>query len=67
MDRDAVAPWLVRVEPDGENGLEKVSAADAFPVRSLAQERFVRRLGRASDPRMLEIARALALVLSIGP
>lgn len=29
-DRFAVAPWLVRVAPDAENGLEKVSAADTF-------------------------------------
>jgi mRNA interferase MazF len=29
-ERYAVAPWLVRVEPDKDNGLDKVSAADAF-------------------------------------
>ena len=28
--------WMVRLEPSGENGLTKVSAADAFQVRSVS-------------------------------
>jgi mRNA interferase MazF len=66
-DRYTVAPWLVRLEPDAENGLDKPSAADAFQVRSVAQERFVQRLGKLSDAAMQEIAEALAIVLSIEP
>lgn len=64
-DRYAVAPWLVRLDPDAENGLDKPSAADAFQVRSVAQERFVQRLGKLSDIAMQEITRGLAAVLSI--
>jgi len=64
-DRYAVAPWMVRLEPDAENGLTKTSAADTFQVRSVARERFVRRIGRLSDAAMQEIAQALALVLCI--
>lgn len=64
-DRYAVAPWMVRVEPDTENGLKNVSAADAFQVRSVAQERLVQRLGKLSDIAMKEITVALAIVLSI--
>lgn len=61
-----MAPWIVRLDPDGENRLEKSSAADAFQVRSVAQERSVRRLGQLSDTTMNAIAKALALVLSLG-
>ena len=64
-DRYAVAPWMVRLEPDRTNNLEKLSAADTFQVRSVSQERFVRRLGRLSAAVMQEIAQALALVLRI--
>ena len=64
-DRYAVAPWMVRLEPEGANGLEKLSAADAFQVRSVAQERFVRRLGKLADTTMKAITKALAVVLSI--
>ena len=63
--RYAVAPWMVRLEPDAENGLDKPSAADAFQVRSVAQERFVRRLGKVSSTTMQEITKALAVVLHI--
>ncbi|MEA3397678.1 MAG: type II toxin-antitoxin system PemK/MazF family toxin [Chloroflexota bacterium] len=65
-DRYAVAPWMVRLEPDAENGLNKSSAADAFQVRSVAQERFVRRLGKLPDATLREITSALATVLSIA-
>lgn len=64
-DRYAVAPWLVRLEPGAENGLDKVSAADAFQVRSVAQERFVRRVGKLSDKVMQDIAEALTIVLNL--
>jgi len=64
--RYAIAPWMVRLEPSAENGLDRSSAADAFQVRSVAQERFVRRLGKLSDTAMQEITRALAVVLSIA-
>ncbi|MEW6350121.1 MAG: type II toxin-antitoxin system PemK/MazF family toxin [Thermodesulfobacteriota bacterium] len=63
--RYSVAPWMVQVEPDAENGLEKTSAADAFQVRSLAEQRFVRRLGKISRSVMQEISQALAVVLGI--
>jgi mRNA interferase MazF len=64
-DRYALAPWMVKIEPDKENGLEKTSAIDAFQVRSVAQERFVKRIGEVSDDILDKITRALAIVLSI--
>jgi mRNA interferase MazF len=64
-DRYAVAPWMVRVESDPGNGLKNVSAADAFQVRSVSQERLVQRLGKLSDVVMGRIAAALATVLCI--
>ncbi len=64
-DRYALAPWMVKIEPDKENGLEKTSAIDAFQVRSVAQERFVKRIGEISDDILDKITRALAIVLSI--
>jgi mRNA interferase MazF len=61
----AAAPWLVRLLPDNENGLEKPSAADAFQVRSVSQKRFVRRLGKLSDAALKAITEALTVVLCI--
>jgi mRNA interferase MazF len=65
-DRYATAPWMVKVESVGESGLTKTSAADAFQVRSVSQQRFVRKLGTLSDPLMDNITQALAVVLSIN-
>jgi mRNA interferase MazF len=64
-ERYAVAPWMVRIDPESSNGLGKVSAADTFQIRSVAQERFVRQLGKLTDGQMLAIAKALAAVLAI--
>src|SRR6185369_11825826 len=54
-DRYSIAAWMVRLAPDSGNGLSKISAADAFQVRSLAKERFVRQLGKVSDVTLLSI------------
>ncbi|MGH2544243.1 MAG: type II toxin-antitoxin system PemK/MazF family toxin [Ardenticatenaceae bacterium] len=61
----AKAPWMVRVAPTQANGLSKISAADAFQVRSVSQTRFIRKLGQLSKRQMEEIGRALAAVLAI--
>ena len=61
------APWLVRIEPHPDNGIDKTSAADAFQVRSLSQERLVRRLGTLTAADMKNISIALSLVLHIEP
>lgn len=65
-ERYAQAPWMVHVPARPGNGLEKTSAADTFQVRSVAKERFVRRLGTLSGAEMKAVGRALALVLRIG-
>ena len=66
-DAFTVAPWMVELTPDAANGLNKRSAADGFQVRSVAQQRFVRRIGALSDSSMREITKALAIVLAIEP
>jgi mRNA interferase MazF len=65
-DRYAQAPWMVRLEPTPANGLIKNSAADAFQVRSLSEQRFVRRLGSLPLEVMAQIANALQVVLKIS-
>lgn len=66
QERYATAPWMVRLEPEAENGLDKPSAADAFQVRSVSQSRFVRRLGNVSTQALQDITQALAIVLRMS-
>ena len=66
QDRYAQARWMVRLDPDPGNGLAKVSAADAFQVRSVSPHRLIRPLGRLSAPHMKELEGALAVVLRLS-
>ncbi len=66
QERYAAAPWMVRLEPEAENGLDKPSAADAFQVRSVSQSRFVRRLGNVSPQALQDITQVLAIVLRMS-
>jgi len=64
-DRYEIAPWMIKIEPNSKNGLTKESSADCFQVRSLSEDRFVKRLGIISDSIMEEIRIGLSKVLSI--
>ncbi|MDH4128045.1 MAG: type II toxin-antitoxin system PemK/MazF family toxin [Spirochaetota bacterium] len=57
--------WMVKIEPDSNNGLEKTSAIDTFQVRSVSQQRFIKHLGQISDSLLKQVSYALSLVLSI--
>jgi mRNA interferase MazF len=59
-------PWLVRIEPDAENGLSKTPVADTFQVRSISQQRLIKQIGSLSVVTMAEISQALFKVLSIS-
>jgi mRNA interferase MazF len=60
------AVWMVKLIPGNDNGLEKVSCADCFQVRSVSQSRLLRKLGSISKSEQIHIQNSLALVLSIG-
>jgi mRNA interferase MazF len=55
--------WLVRIDADSSNGLDKTSAADVLQVRGMDTRRFVSRLGSLSPGAMDEIAAAIAIVV----
>src|SRR5215472_10337665 len=57
--------WLVRLDPSSANGLDKLSAADTFQVRSVALRRFVRRVGQLTASEMHRIAEGLKIVLEL--
>jgi mRNA interferase MazF len=63
QDRYAIAAWMVRIDPEKSNGLVKPSAADAFQIRSVAQERLVNCIGRVSERNLAEILKAIRVVI----
>ena len=64
-DHYDIAPWMIKIEPTIKNGLSKISSADCFQIRSVSQDRFVKKLGDLSEPVMDDIRIGLAKVLSI--
>ena len=64
-DRYAVAPWMVKLVADRQNKLTKDSSADCFQVRSVAEERCIKKLGPVDNDTMLKIRKALATVFNI--
>ena len=64
-DRYQNAPWMIKIEPDTKNGLSKDSSADCFQVRSVSQERFIKKLGQINLIILDDIKIGLAKVLSI--
>jgi len=53
--------WFVQLSPTPENGLAKVSGADAFQIKSVSEDRLVRRLGQITAAQIEQIAAAVAL------
>jgi mRNA interferase MazF len=56
---------MVGIEPNNDNGLIKLSAADTFKIRSVAESRLIEKLGRVSDRDLALIEKGLAVVLRI--
>ncbi len=57
-------PWIVRIDPDAQNGLEKPSVANPIMTRSMTNsvERFKHRMGKLEDGRLRELLAALTMV-----
>ena len=61
--RYASFPWFVHLAATARNGLSKESGADAFQVKSLSIDRFVRRIGTLMPPDVESITAAIALCI----
>jgi mRNA interferase MazF len=53
----------VRINPDNDNGLAKVSAVDALQLRGMDRQRFIKRLGKVSESTLEEIVLAVTAVI----
>ena len=57
--------WFVRLDPSGTNGLNKVSGADAFQVKSLSEDRLLWKVGSLELEEVQEIAFAIGFCIGI--
>jgi mRNA interferase MazF len=59
------ALWMVLVEPGVQNGLDKRSAADAFQIRSISTQRFIRKIGVLDAARFMQVLDAVNIVIGL--
>jgi mRNA interferase MazF len=60
-----IQSWHVPIALDSTSGLTKPSIADCFQIKSISQDRFVRRLGALSQEDMDEVKVCMAKVLDL--
>lgn len=65
-DKFEIAPWMIKIEQNTENNLEKNSAADCFQIRSISDKRFVKKIGKINNENIEKIKDGLVQVLSIA-
>jgi mRNA interferase MazF len=58
---------MVHLPPTPDNGLTKVSAADAFQVKSVSEGRFLHKVGTLSAAQINALAAAIALCVGYTP
>jgi mRNA interferase MazF len=56
-------PWMVKIEPDSHNGLEKTSAIDCFQIRSVSIERMTDHVGIVNFSILSQVQEAIMKVI----
>ncbi|MEI2693933.1 MAG: type II toxin-antitoxin system PemK/MazF family toxin [Saprospiraceae bacterium] len=59
-------PWMVKLTPDVNNNLQKISAVDCFQVRSVSEIRIIKKVGLVNIDQLDKICTALAIVFGIN-
>jgi mRNA interferase MazF len=57
------AIWMVRIEPDSENNLKKLSAIDTFQIRSISTKRLRKKIGSVSAKMLDQVKIAIKAVI----
>jgi mRNA interferase MazF len=61
----AQVPWMVKVLPNQNTGLTKISAIDLFQIRSVSITRFIKQVGIIDEKTMNSVLDAVKDVLEI--
>jgi mRNA interferase MazF len=55
--------WHIRIDPDSNNGLSKISAVDVLQLCGMDRQRFIKKIGEVSAAVLEEIVLAVAAVV----
>ena len=60
-----IVPWMVKILPDKINNLNKKSVLDLFQLRSVSEERFIKKIGEISSENLEEAKIAIKVVFDL--
>lgn len=60
-----LVPWMVKISPNSTNNLTKISIIDLFQLRSVSEERFIKKLGEISSISLEESKNCIKSVFEI--
>ena len=61
----SIAPWMIKIEPNQENGLTKISSIDCFQIRSVSQQRLVEKVGEITSDEISKVHEGILTILGI--
>jgi mRNA interferase MazF len=64
QDKFDKAIWLIRVDPNDENNLDRISAVDAFQVQTIPTIRFIKKIGMVSFEELQHIRNAVKAIIN---
>ena len=59
----SVAPWMVTINPSSQNGLTKKSSVDCFQIRSVSENRLIKRVGFITFQEILQVQEGIVKVI----
>jgi len=61
----SIAPWMVKIEPNKDNGLTKISSLDCFQIRSVSQNRLMEKIGIITSDEIDKVQDGILNILGI--
>ena len=61
----SIAPWMIKIEPNAENGLTKISSIDCFQIRSVSQNRLMEKIGEITFDEINKTQEGILKILGI--
>jgi len=62
-DHYSIAPWMIKIEPDEKNGLDKISSIDCFQIRSISHQRLVEKIGEITSDEINKVYEGILRIL----
>jgi len=61
----SIAPWMIKIEPNADNGLKKISSIDCFQIRSVSKNRLTEKTGAVAPDEINKVQEGILKILGI--